>query len=712
MAELSTSRLNFIQFVKLRRKVKSRCCSVNQIFTKSLTSFSILPNCLCLLLVVAQTLLDHVMKNISVNICGSGMDQAANPMLQIPAPEYRAVRTNLVTVSYLPNESCKRNGSCPVTMLLIGNNHSLGQISSKNMFVSTFNVNSSDVMDNLASNGSDESLGNFPDPAFYPNLSILSSSKSLHLRCVQGLNLWRNSSSEINDELYKAYDLLNSDANHFNSNTGNGPTRLMHVPRSINLVSNFYLQFLKGPDTQMLFLSKKFPGPKSICHLFLAHCSLRGLIMITYAYFLTISLIYILCFVVFGSIIGLKFFTLNDYAIQFVFYFIFINLQISLAFLVAALFSNVKTASVMEYIFVFGSGLLGDFLFQPFVQDASFPRVWIVIMELYPGFALCYGLYEFGQYSFRDQVVSSRGVKGPLCFLQKVWKMWHSSLQGPSLRRQGFEVLVQTNKPDAVQEGEKVEQLLLEPITSHAIICADIRSIQERMMIGLTKQTSGTTFVQGLDIRTDMDRIHTSIGWEHLLFYGRLKNLKGFAFTQAVEESLKSLNLFHGGVASKQLSVVISLIGDPKVVYMDEPSTVLDPASRNNLWNIVKLAKQGRTIILTRIFVDGSLQCIGNPKELKARYGGSYVFTMITSANHEKEMEDMVHSLSPNANKIYQKSGTQKFELPKLRIADVFQAVDYAKSMFEVFAWGLADTTLEDVFIKVARSAQAFNSLP
>ncbi|KAL5862393.1 hypothetical protein ACOSQ4_003689 [Xanthoceras sorbifolium] len=56
----------------------------------------------------------------------------------------------------------------------------------------------------------------------------------------------------------------------------------MHVPRSINLVSNFYLQFLKGPDTQMLFLSKKFPGPKSICHLFLAHCSLRGL---SYNYF-------------------------------------------------------------------------------------------------------------------------------------------------------------------------------------------------------------------------------------------------------------------------------------------------------------------------------------------------------------------------------------------------------------------------------------------
>ena len=146
------------------------------------------------------------------------------------------------------------------------------------------------------------------------------------------------------------------------------------------------------------------------------------------------------------------------------------------------------------------------------------------------------------------------------------------------------------------------------------------------------------------------------------------------------------------------------------------------------------------------IFVDGSLQCIGNPKEvlrimsqklknpqtylisftdmtldtylnclfqLKGRYGGSYVFTMTTSANHDVDVEDMVKHLSPGASKIYHISGTQKFELPKheVRIADVFQAVENAKSRFAVFAWGLADTTLEDVFIKVARGAQSFNVL-
>lgn len=89
------------------------------------------------------------------------------------------------------------------------------------------------------------------------------------------------------------------------------------------------------------------------------------------------------------------------------------------------------------------------------------------------------------------------------------------------------------------------------------------------------------------------------------------------------------------------------------------------------------------------------------------------MFTMTTSSNHEAEVENLVRGISPNANRIYQISGTQKFEMPKqeVRIADVFQAVEKAKSKFTVHAWGLADTTLEDVFIKVARGAQAFNVL-
>jgi len=92
--------------------------------------------------------------------------------------------------------------------------------------------------------------------------------------------------------------------------------------------------------------------------------------LISYGYFLALSVIYMLCFVIFGSALGknliiwlsvlgiltfclmpltsfsgIKFFTLNDYSIQFLFYFIYLNLQISMAFLLSSFLSDVKTAT-------------------------------------------------------------------------------------------------------------------------------------------------------------------------------------------------------------------------------------------------------------------------------------------------------------------------------------------------------------------------------
>ncbi|KAL9687963.1 hypothetical protein QQ045_032375 [Rhodiola kirilowii] len=495
------------------------------------------------------------------------------------------------------------------------------------------------------------------------------------------------------------------------------------------------------------------------------------------------------------------------------------------------MFSDFKSATVVAYISVFGTGLLGAFLFQFFLEDATFPRQWITVMELYPGFALYRGLFELGQYSFNasflgtkgmlwenlndegngmkevfvimllewivflvsayyiDQVISpGTGIRrSPLYFLE-TFRGKPSSSKKLSVVKQEPKVSIEAEKADVEQEREKVEQLILDSDPNHSIIAYQLKKVYPgrdgnpdkfavrglslaipkgecfgmlgpngagktsfiNMMIGLTKPTSGTAFVQDLDIRAQMDLTYSSMGvcpqhdllWEsltgkeHLLFYGRLKNLKGSALHQAVEDSLKSVNLFHGGVKDKQagkysggmkrrLGVAISLIGNPKVVYMDEPSTGLDPASRNNLWNVVKQAKRDRAIILTThsmeeaevlcdrlgIFVDGSLQCVGNPKELKARYGGSYIFTMTTAPDHEDEVQKLARNLSPNASKIYQISGTQKFELPKheVRIADVFRAVGNAKSKFTVQAWGITDTTLEDVFIKVACGAESFN---
>ncbi|TVU06174.1 hypothetical protein EJB05_49373, partial [Eragrostis curvula] len=845
-------------------------------------------------------------------------------LAQVPRPESRAVRAAASQpFDGLPDPSCRDAGSCPAAVLLTGGNRSLAESLSGGLFPTlSSSLNSTDYLDALSKIviGSDTSpwTTQYIESAFIPgnrlylmqprclsnqsltiSFSVGDTPLQINIDCIQGLSLWRESASVINDELFKGYrqqdggsgggktnefvagyDFLNTNQNGlemniwynstYNNNTAYVEIALLRVPRLVNTASNAYIKFLRGSGVEMLLEYVK-EMPKVGTKLKFDLSSLLGALfftwivellfpviltyivyekqqklkimmkmhglkdgpywLISYGYFFALSAFYMILFVIFGSLIGLNFFKANDYSIQFVFYFIYINLQIALAFFVASFFSSVKIATVVGYIYVFGSGLLGAFLFRFFVEDTSFPKGWIIVMEIIPGFSLYRGLYEFGQYAFSGNTMGTDGMKWanlddpvngmravliimvvewaillplafymdqissigggapktPLFFL-KFFKRRALSLRRYSFGRQGSKIVVEMDNPDAAQEREVVEQLLLEPNSNQAIICDSLKKIYHgkdgnpdkvavrglslalqkgqcfgmlgpngagktsfiSMMIGLVQPTSGTAYVYGMDINTSMDDIYTNMGvcpqhdllWEtltgreHLLFYGRLKNLKGTELMKAVDDSLRSVNLFYGGVGDKQvgkysggmkrrLSVAISLIGDPKVVFMDEPSTGLDPASRNNLWSVVKQAKKNRAIILTThsmeeaevlcdrlgIFVDGGFQCLGNPKELKARYGGTYVFTMTTSSEHEQEVEQLVHRLSPSASRVYHISGTQKFELPKqeVKIADVFHAVEGAKSRFSIYAWGLVDTTLEDVFIKVAKGAQAFN---
>ncbi|KAJ1278484.1 hypothetical protein BS78_04G083100 [Paspalum vaginatum] len=547
---------------------------------------------------------------------------------------------------------------------------------------------------------------------------------------------------------------------------------------------------------------------------------------ISYCYFLLLSLLYVLSFMLFGSVLGLSFFRQNSYGVQFVLYFSYMNLQISFAFLMATYFSSVRTATVTGYFYIFVSGLLSEVLFRSYVEDISLSRSWIAVMELLPAFSLYRIVYELSQSTWAGSYMVSSGIRwtdlndprnglaGVLTIMviewfvfllvtfnldhfgsfqngmRKVAALVYSRINGnhfqaaqQNIQLQEFGASVEMERADVIKERETVEQISKESNRSYSVICSKLKKVYHgkdgnanktavreislcmsrgqcfgilgpngagkttliNMLTGLSKPTSGTAYIEGMDIRLNMDRIYTSIGvcpqddllWEnltgreHLMFYGRLKKLKGAALAEAIEQSLRSMHLIAGGVADKlvgkysggmkrRLSVAISLIGDPKVVYMDEPSSGLDPASRKNLWKAVKSAKQDRTIILTThsmeeaevlcdrigIIANGSLQCIGSSKELKDRYGGSCVLTVTTPAGEaEEEVGRLVQSILPAARRVYRVSGTQRFELPKqgTKISEVFQAMEHAKSRLHVLAWGLADVTLEDVFVRVAK---------
>ncbi|XP_073143575.1 ABC transporter A family member 10-like isoform X2 [Henckelia pumila] len=530
---------------------------------------------------------------------------------------------------------------------------------------------------------------------------------------------------------------------------------------------------------------------------------------ITYMYFLIVSSLYVCCYVVSGILTSRRIFTMNSLSLQCTFYFIYINLQISTSFLLAQLFKSVRSASVIGFLFVFGAGLAGATFFSDLVKDVSVNKIFPAF-ALYRGIKelsdYSNGAVNVGTFGiqWRHLKNSSSGMREVFIVMTVTWllflliayfvdkissstltRMFRKRTVPPhSFTGRGPNVFVQMEKEDMTLEVEKVKRLQIEPNPNYSTICCDLKKVYPgkdgtpdkvavkgaylalprgecfgilgpngagkttfiNMMIGLLKPTSGTAFIEGLNLQTQMNMIHSKMGvcpqadllWdtltarEHLLFYGRLKNLTGSTLTHAVNDALKradlsevrdKLSVKYSGGMKRRLSVAISLIGDPKVVYLDEPSSGLDPASRKKLWQVVRQAKTDKTIVLTThsmeeaeqlcdrigIFVDGNFQCLGSPDELKNRYGGFYILTMTTSARDVEEVEGMVKRLSPSARRSYRLSGTQKFEMPKreMKKSDIFGAVKYIKQRFPVQIWGVTETTMEDVFIKVAVDADS-----
>eukprot|EP00879_Flechtneria_rotunda_P001464 GHRR01001618.1.p1 GENE.GHRR01001618.1~~GHRR01001618.1.p1 ORF type:complete len:377 (+),score=106.50 GHRR01001618.1:215-1345(+) len=140
-------------------------------------------------------------------------------------------------------------------------------------------------------------------------------------------------------------------------------------------------------------------------------------------------------------------------------------------------------------------------------------------------------------------------------------------------------------------------------------------------------------------------------GREHLTIYG---HIKGLPFTQVGQQASQLLGRVKLGHAAQQrsgsysggmkrrLSVALALLGDPKIVYLDEPTTGMDPISRRYVWDIIQDAKKGRAIVLTThsmeeadvlgdrigIMARGRLQAIGNSIRLKQKFGSGYQLTV------------------------------------------------------------------------------------
>jgi ABC-2 type transport system ATP-binding protein len=179
----------------------------------------------------------------------------------------------------------------------------------------------------------------------------------------------------------------------------------------------------------------------------------------------------------------------------------------------------------------------------------------------------------------------------------------------------------------------------------------------------LLRPDGGTAFVNGCDVVRDPDGVRAAIGLtgqfsavdklltgeENLLLMARLRHLAPKRRLTRVAELLEQFDLVdaarkllatYSGGMQRRLDLAMTLVSAPRVIFLDEPTTGLDPRSRHTMWDIVRgLVAEGTTVLLTTQNLDeadaladqiavldgGGIVAIGTPDDLKRRVPGGHL---------------------------------------------------------------------------------------
>ncbi|MFG2432685.1 ATP-binding cassette domain-containing protein [Streptomyces sp. NPDC048590] len=264
-----------------------------------------------------------------------------------------------------------------------------------------------------------------------------------------------------------------------------------------------------------------------------------------------------------------------------------------------------------------------------------------------------------------------------------------------------------------------------------------------RVLTTLLQPDSGRAVVAGIDVLKNPDQVRRSIGLsgqfaavdeyltgrENLQMVGQLYQMSGRDAKRRAGELLERFNLadaadrtaktYSGGMR-RRLDLAAALVVSPPVMFMDEPTTGLDPRNRQQLWEVIQeLVAGGTTLLLTTQYLEeadhlahdicvidhGKVIARGTSDELKARTGGERVEVVV----HRPEEIERARSVLAVYGKgdISVEQHTRKLTVPVTGGAKLLAEVirDLDTQGVEIDDIGLRRPTLDDVFISLTGHA-------
>ncbi len=257
-----------------------------------------------------------------------------------------------------------------------------------------------------------------------------------------------------------------------------------------------------------------------------------------------------------------------------------------------------------------------------------------------------------------------------------------------------------------------------------------------KIVCGIFPPDSGKVNVLGIDVLENPFEAKRKIGyvpqenivydklsgWENIVFYASLYGLKSSHVKGKAEELIRKLGLekhikklvktYSGGL-KKRLSLAVSLIHEPEVLVLDEPTVGLDPSARREFWNIIEdLRRNGVTILMATHYMEeaealsdrvaiineGKIVAIGTPTELKKAFGKLTVIE-VSVANPKPNIEKILKTITGDTVLVKNDRVRVHVEDYESYLPKIIEVL--LNNGIRILQISIVEPTLEDVFLKL-----------